>query len=268
MGHFYEETNEGILPRHFVPMATRPDDLRPTRITDVKRMWKDSRNVVPSVTTIQNVLAKPALTNWLIDQHLKQSLKLAEWNLIKTMFDDDKSMNISEKGYLSKVKKLARKEMDKAPTAGSDIHKLLDDHCKGKLPIDTDPKMKALCENVYGVIVAKTKQREWKSEFNFVAKGYGGQIDLCNDGWVIDYKTKQTADKFKPGKMAFDNHAQQLSAYRNGIGQTTARCANVFICLEDGQIDFHEHSEQELDRGWNIFKHSLAIWQLQNGYKI
>ena len=256
MGHFYEKTDEGILPRHFVPMATRPDDLRPTRITDVKKWWGAGRNVLPSVTTIQNILAKPALTNWLIDEHLKQAF-------------DAKTQAISEGDYISTVKKLARKEMDKAPTAGSDIHKLLDDHCKGKLPIDTDPKMKALCESVYGVIVAKTKQREWKSEFNFVAKGYGGQIDLCTeDGWIIDYKTKQTQDKFKPGKMAFDNHAQQLSAYRNGIGQTTARCANVFICLEDGQIDFHEHSEQELDRGWNIFKHSLAIWQLQNGYKI
>ena len=261
MGHFYEKTDEGILPRHFVPMATRPDDLRPTRITDVKKWWGAGRNVLPSVTTIQNILAKPALTNWLIDEHLKQAF-------------DAKTQAISEGDYISTVKKLARKEMDKAPTAGSDIHKLLDDHCKGKLP--TDHPMRQLCESVNRLIAAKTKQREWQSEVNFVSnEGYGGQIDLCNPEWIIDYKTKQTADKFKPKKMAFDNHVQQLSAYRKGIKnsgknywQPLARCANVYICLEDGQIDFHEHSEQELDRGWNIFKHSLAIWQLQNGYKI
>ena len=95
--------------------------------------------------------------------------------------------------------------------------------------------------------------------------GFGGQVDLHNVQWVIDFKSKTTADKFKPGKMAYDEHRIQLSAYRIGLDMPTARCANVFISLEDGQVDFHEHTEAELDKGWRLFQHALSIWQIQNG---
>jgi len=63
--HFYTQTGE---PRHFVEMKTRPGEVRPTRTTDAKKEgW------VPSVTTILDVLGKPALIDWKIDQHLKQA---------------------------------------------------------------------------------------------------------------------------------------------------------------------------------------------------
>jgi len=101
---------------------------------------------------------------------------------------------------------------------------------------------------------------------------YGGQVDLIapnaflidQPNWIIDYKTKQTADKFKPGKMVYDEHGMQLAAYRKGLKLPRARCANVFICLEDGQIDFHEHKEEELQKGWEMFQCCLKLWQLQN----
>src|SRR5690606_34393042 len=107
----------------------------------------------------------------------------------------------------------------------------------------------------------------WIAERRFVSPiGYGGAVDLHNQEWVLDFKTKQTADKFKPGKMAFDEHVMQLAAYRVGLGLPSAKAANVFVCLEDGQVNFHEHTEEELQRGWRMFQHALALWQEQNQF--
>lgn len=250
MGHYYQQTESGVLPRHFVEMATRPGELRPTRITDVKKWWKAGEVVVPSVTTVLNVLAKPALTNWLIDQHLKQA------------FDNPQ---ISVEGYdewLADIKRKAEMEMDKAPSAGSDLHNILEQYYLLTLPMDHE--LRPLCNEVNGVIEEITDRREWETEVNFVHDGYGGQVDLACEKWLIDFKTKQTADKFKPGKMVYDEHKMQLAAYREGLCRPKARCANVFICLENGEIDFHEHSEADLDKGWQLFKHTLSIWNLQN----
>jgi hypothetical protein len=86
---------------------------------------------------------------------------------------------------------------------------------------------------------------------------------LISDNWVIDFKTKQEASKFKPGKMAYDEHRLQLAAYRMGLDVPNARCANVFICLEDGQVDFQEHLQLDLKKAELIFTHCVEIWHLK-----
>ena len=262
MAHFYEKTGSGVIPQHYVPLVSRPEELRPTRISDVRKMWKEGRVIVPSVTTILNVLAKPALINWKIDQHLEQAFK---------HIDLPRDIHYTESDYIFDIKRLTEQEMDKAPSAGSDFHKMMELFLTEKLPpeFNANSDIFRLCQNVLEVIEDKTDTTKeyWCSETSFVADGYGGQIDLLtrfNDSWTIDYKTKQTADKFKPGKMAYDEHSMQLAAYREGLGLPNARAANVFICLEDGQIDFHEHKEEELQKGWTMFQHALAIWKLQH----
>jgi len=252
--HFYARTDNGVEPRHYVPMSKDPSQLRPSRLTDAKKAAKDGEIWVPSVTTILNVLAKPALINWKVEQHLKQAYLISQ-NPIPHATEND---------FIWYVKNQAEMEMDKAPSAGTDFHDILEQYYKLALPLDHE--LKPLCDDVNEVIAHHCDWQEWRPEVNFVSDGYGGQIDLSANGWIIDFKTKQEAAKFKPGKMAYDDHCTQLGAYREGIGQPTARCANVFICLEDGQIDFHEHKEEDLQKGWQIFQHSLAIFNLQKGY--
>lgn len=255
MAHFYEETDNGVEARHFVQMASRPD-LRPTRITDVRKWWKEGREVVPSVTTILNVLDKAALVNWKVDQHLIQAYA---WKDTDDPFED----------WLLRVKRSTEMELEKAPQAGTDVHKVLEDFVKGMEPPE---ELAELCENVWNAIMGATDlpQPLWDVEKRFTDnRGFGGCADLVNierEPWVIDYKTKQTADKFKPGKMAYPDHSRQLAAYREGLGIPNARCANVFICIETGEVDFHEHTEEQLRNGWQVFNHALAIWQLTNDY--
>ena len=264
MGHYYEQRSDGkIIPRHLVEMKSRPGELRPTTITDVRKWWKEGRQVVPSVTTILGVLDKAALTNWKIDQHLQQAFAITSDRCaeirINSSFPD---FTVDE--FITLTKQRTELEMDKAPSAGTDIHKVLE----GFFSLSTlpdNPHEQQIIQNVCVALSECAGAYQWMSEKNFVSNGYGGQVDLSGNGWLIDFKSKQSADKFKPGKMAYDDHRMQLAAYRMGLNMPTARCSNVFICLENGEVDFHEHTEDELSKGWELFKHCLAIWQLQNG---
>ena len=268
--HFYQQTDTGVEPRHFVPMASRPGEIRPTRMSDVRKAREQGQVWVPSVTTILNVLAKPGLENWKIERHLEVAYGVD--------IDPEPGGNpYTPYGWIEEVRRLTELEMDKAPTAGSDLHKSLEMWFSNALPVGHPDE--AICRKVSMTIYDYTVACpiRWTPERRFVSPlGYGGQVDLSNDAWVIDFKSKQTADKFKPGKMVYDDHRIQLAAYREGLRQPPyyidfklqpeirVRCANVFVCLETGEIDFHEHSETELEKGWRMFKAALEIWKEMN----
>lgn len=257
--HFYTETPEGVESRHYVVNAAQTkkqgkEVLRGSRISDAKKALKEKGETwYPSVTTVMDILAKHALIDWKINEHLKVA------------WDHFAECDEGQDQWIKDVKRLTQEEMDKAPTAGTDFHTSAEEYLLEGLG-KSHPHFELCCET-FAEIEAKTGVLEittWTPEQNFVSSiGYGGQIDLCGNDWIIDYKTKQTADKFKPGKMAYPDHARQLAAYREAVNPK-ARCANVFVCLEDGQIDFHEHKEEDLQKGWEVFKHCLAIWDLNN----
>jgi hypothetical protein len=222
---------------------TTKEGLRPTRVADAKK-----NNWVPSVTTVMDVLNKPALINWKVEQHLAQAYKIHP-------------LDYEYKDWLSTVKRVTAEEMDKAPSAGSDFHTIIEQYFKGQ---DYPSEHQELLEAIRDLIEKETgvKESMFKSEVYFADPiGYAGQADLLADEWVIDFKTKQTADKFKPGKMAYPDHARQLGAYRMGLGRPKA--ANLFICLETGELDFHVHSEADLQKGYNVFLHALQIWKIE-----
>lgn len=240
-----------------MPMTSQPDKLRPSRLSDMKKAAKEGEAWLPSVTTIQNILAKHALINWLIEQHLITTWKHLDVLCGTFSCDEDR---------ITETKRLTELQMDKAPDAGSDFHDSMDKYIQDLL--SPEHKHYKLCSTASLRIYKETivNPPAWRPEEKFVSgAGYGGQVDLSNgDDWIIDYKTKQTAAKFKPGKMVYSDHTMQLAAYRMGLGLPTARCANLFVCLEDGQMDFHEHAENDLQKGWRKFQHALAIWQEDN----
>lgn len=256
MSHYYELTNAGVVePRHFVPVASRSGELRATTIRDAKKFgW------VPSVTTVAGLLDKPALTNWKIDEHLKQAFYLIPWA-------DDELPDIEL--FVEKVKAETQSALDKAPKDGTDFHDVLAKWFDGEQE-GIDEKAKGICRNVDGAIRDKAGSCLWLAETSFIHPlGFAGKVDLRtndNGAWVLDHKTKNTADKWKPGKMAYSEMAMQLAAYRVGLGLDNARCANVFICLENGEVEFHEWEEEELSKQWANFSDLLRIWIRNAGY--
>lgn len=259
MSHYYEKTSNGVEPRHFVGVSSRPGELRPTRITDARKNgW------FPSVTTVMGMLDKPALTNWKIDEHLKIAYELGcKWG--------DKFKGYELQSFIDDVKNGTQAALDKAPKDGTDFHDVLETYFKAKesaqtITMSVDDLQK--CKAVDDCLHVNAVMQIWKSEQPFVhLMGFAGKVDIHSkapngksDGWVCDFKTKNTADKWKPGKMAYPEMAMQLAAYRVGLGLDNARCANVFICLETGEVEFYEWGPETLDKQWANFADLLRIW--------
>jgi len=261
--HFYELLNDGgIEPRHYVPMVSKPDESRPTRVSDVRKMIAEGRKVVPSVTTIQRVLDKPALVNWQIDRHLE-----AAWYNNALMSDPDLPMEY----YIKEVKRLASEEMEKAPQAGTDFHALMEAFINKELAIEHESF--DLCREVCNLIFDKTgvPMDEWQSEINvFSTLGYSGQCDLFIPGspaYVIDFKTKQFADKFNQGKMGFwKSHLSQLMAYGAELDPSFLFTpVKIFVCLETGEIDWHQwDNEKQKTKAFNYFLAALNVFNVDN----
>ena len=114
-------------------------------------------------------------------------------------------------------------------------------------------------------VVAKLDQlcgkQNWESEKSFAhSHGYGGQVDLCSDEFVIDFKTKDMSKLKDVKKMVFDDHGVQLAAYDTGLGESGRRLINLYIDVASGAVLEWEHEDTE--RYWNMFKHALDLWKL------
>lgn len=261
--HFYTKTEGKVQPRHFVPMTKDPSKTRPSRTTDARKALKSGEVWYPSVTGILNVLDKPALVNWKVDKHLEQAFEVYENRDFK-----DASFGGFD-SYKKTIKAITQEAMDAAPKAGTDIHKVLEDHLFLTTPKDAiEAKIVKSCEVlIMGLETADDVSLSKKEQY-FIDEtlGYAGCADLVVGNWVIDYKSKQEAAKFKPGKMAYPEHHRQLAAYGRALIGENFRAANIFICLETGEIDFHEHDQEKLQHGWGDFKDCLSIYN-RNTYK-
>ena len=259
MSHFYTKTAEGkIEPRHFVENKSK-GGLRPSRITDAKKALKESGEVwLSSVTTVLNILDKPALVNWKVDKHLEQV-----FNLINS---DTELRSSDLDGFLRHIKAITQESLDAAPKAGTDIHNVLEVFMRdGIAPLDEIEQK--ICMNVVAVLKEHCGFDYHNNYFNcekYFANhdiGYAGCADLSSPKWIIDYKSKQEASKFKPGKMAYPEHYRQLAAYGHALCDEGFKGANIFICLETGEVDFHLHSSEDLDKGWLDFLDCLSIYE-------
>lgn len=251
--HFYTETINGVEPRHFVAQKSDPSKTRASRVSDAKAAKKSGEVWYASVTSVLGILDKPALLNWKIDKHLEQAYAVSQ----------DKSFD----EYINIVKAKTSDALDSAPQAGTDIHKILEDWLFENREFSNLTEVeKLICFNIEKELSNRINGDILKEQY-FINKdkGYAGCADLVCNGWIIDYKSKQEKSKFIPGKMAYPEHYRQLSAYGKAFFKDAGfRAANIFICLETGEIDFHEHKKEDLDNGWLDFLDCLSLYKRNN----
>lgn len=243
--HFYTKTEDGAVePRHFVENKSS-GGLRPSRTTDAKKALMHGEKWMPSITGIIGLLDKPALLNWKVDKHLEQAYAFpAETDC---------------ESWIKEIKVKTSEAMEAAPQAGTDFHQIMEDYMNGK---EVPAEFHRHCVAVEMVVLDNCGTQEWQTEKMLISEiGYGGTADLISDEWTIDYKTKQFAKQWKPGKMAYTDHARQLAALNmaDSAGRDR-RAANVFICLETGEVEFYEHESEALDNAWLDFKALLGIY--------
>jgi hypothetical protein len=240
--HWYTRTGD---PMYTVP-SKKDGSQRPTTLRDARE-----RNLVPSVTTILNIAAKPGLNVWLQEQAILAALTLPRYE------------NEPESVWLKRVVQDSKSQAREAADLGTEIHTAVQGFYEGKkasaFPIHVQTCTKAI-ESHYGA-------RNWVAERAFAHEmGFGGKVDLHSDGVVIDIKTKDFSD---PSKVVpYDEHLMQLAAYRVGLGMPEARCANVFISRTNPDLAVvTKWAEEDLQRGWKMFTALLSFWQYKNQYE-
>lgn len=210
---------------------------------------------VPSVTTVLDVLSKPALEIWKVKQGILAALTLTR----EPAEDDDM--------YVARVMRDSNEQAIAAAKEGTRIHDAIECSFKN-LPVPP----------AYTLHVQSTRERianmfpdvhDWVSEAYFAhSAGFGGKVDLHSPstGIVIDYKSKE-GDFTDKKKLAYDQH-YQLAAYQAGLVLDCAPCVNLFVSrTHPGRVADHSWSVEEILEGSAVFMAALAVWQAVKKYK-
>jgi len=208
--------------------------------------------LVPSVSTINSQLSKDGLNSWLQSE------------AIKACMENPRQENENEKEYISRCMELAKQKSQEAMTRGTLIHDFLESFYNQEYL----PEMPAYVRKVDDAITAHFGPQLWIAEQSLVnQEGYGGKCDLyCKprhdfNGVVIDFKTTEKS----PGELTpYLEHTLQLAAYREVLAPS-ARCANVYVNGETGEVAIYEHTEQALRDAYEMFLALLKIYKLKTG---
>ena len=208
--------------------------------------------LVPSVSTINGQLSKDGLNTWL------------QTEAIKACMENPRQEGEEEKDYIARCMELSKRKSQEAMTRGTLIHDFIESFYNQEYL----PEMPTYVRKVDDAITAHFGPQLWIPEQSLVnQEGYGGKCDLyCkakgeHGGVVIDFKTTEKS----PGDLTpYLEHTLQLAAYREVLAPT-ARCANVYINGETGEVAIYEHTEQAIRDGYEMFLSLLKIYKLKTG---
>jgi len=248
--HWYDKQGN---PVYEVPKA-KGGGMRPTTITDARKL-----NLVPSVTAIIGIAAKPGLQKWKLQQMLHAALTLPRL--------PDESTDAFAERVITDSEEQSKKAMER----GTELHAAIEDWIQtGYFHIAFENHLMTLRDTM---LQAGIDLRQGKAEHSFASPlGYGGKLDWHNDEVLIDFKTKARIEDGK--QLAWPEHCWQLAAYRTGLFkddrplpyEQKRRLINVFIGVEDYQVRIHEWTPEDAAQGWEVFSHLLAVWKIIKNY--
>jgi len=237
--HWYKRTGE---PCYEVENKSKPGEMRPVTLKDAKKL-----DLVPSVTSVLQLISKPGLNVWKMKNVLMSALTLA------------RSEKELDEAFVNRILVDADEQAVKARQKGTDIHGAIEKYLSGQtidnqfvpfvIPVIQEMEKRGMLENR-------------KIEHSFCHPiGYGGKIDYHNDTVIIDYKSKEFTSNTVQ-KLAWPEHAYQLGGYRFGILMPYLKCFNVFISTtEPGLYHFYEWEEKEIIHGTSVFLATLELWK-------
>jgi hypothetical protein len=237
-GHWYHRDGS---PCYEVP--AKKGGMRATNIRDARAL-----DLVPSVTTITALAARPGLEIW-----KQQQVMLAALTMPRIEGEADKA-------FVARLVADSREQAKKAAARGTAIHAAIEKSFRGEFIEDEfRPWVKA----VWGVLPGG---KDWGTERSFADNlfGFGGKVDLWDAdgaGTVIDFKSK---DGDLAGVECYDEHFMQLAAYRVGLGVSNAECGNMFISRDAPVALLRMHKPEDLNRGWRQFEALLSYWKATN----
>ena len=240
-GHWYTQEGE---PMYTIVGANGKEGN--TTLRDARK-----EQLVPSVTTILSMIAKPQLENWKINQALNSALTL----------EKDSLETIEEFAY--RCKQDSKRIGQEAAEKGTKIHAMIERGFLGEGTSKTYEIIKAWLEDNF-------PNEEWIAEDSFCADlGYGGKIDLYSkSGIFVDFKTKDNLEGKDPSKLVYDEHGMQLSAYAQGCGFEDVERVSIFVDREDTElIACHIWDKESQTKHTEMFNSILTYWKLVKNYE-
>jgi hypothetical protein len=239
-GHWYTQEGE---PMYTIVGANGKE--RNTTLRDARK-----ENLVPSVTTILSMIAKPQLENWKINQALNSALTL----------EKDSLETIEEFAY--RCKQDSKRIGQEAAKKGTKIHAMIERGFLGEEKTETYCVIQNYLDEMF-------PDEEWIAEASFCADlGYGGKIDLYSkSGIFVDFKTKDNLEGKDPSKLVYDEHGMQLSAYAQGCGFDDVERVSIFVDREDTElIACHIWDKESQTKHREMFNSILNYWKLVKNY--
>ncbi len=257
MSHFYDTKGN---PVYEVPKADG-SGLKATTLREARLL-----KLVPGVTDVLKMAANEGLIVYFQEQLLEAVIALS--HRIPDPHDLEGIL-----GFKKEVIGNSKLHAKRASDRGTEIHDALERAYTGKvvgeLQAFTDPVIKFLQERFNTAFIA---EKSFASTL-----GFGGKTDLhapCSvRPLIIDFKTKPDA-AFAEGKKLeqYDNHFQQLAAYRLGLDLPRAECYNLFISHETpGRFKlvpevYDAKEEQKIQKGERMFLSLLEYYKEKNSF--
>lgn len=225
---------------------------RDTTLADARKL-----GLVPSVTTVLQVIAKEQLITWMVNQGILAALTTS------------RRVGESDEDLCRRILTDSRDQAKKAAEEGTRVHDAFEcSFKKGRtVPFAYEVTVNAMLEELARMYPGIT---DWESEESFSSRlGYGGKIDLRSPstGIIVDAKGKdgdftEVDSQGKPKKLVYDQ-PQQLGAYRHGCGypETSPGGLLFFSRTHPGKVKGEIISAQDMTDGFNVFSAALELWK-------
>ena len=251
-GHWYTASGES---RHV--QTTKDGRERATTLRDARK-----QNLIPSVTTLLGIFAKPGLERWKM-----KSVAEAAFHLPKV--EGETSDQFAERCMVKQAE-----PVEEAADFGTRIHDAIEKFFEGE-PIDDD-----LLEYVNPAFDWKQEKKlrfiEREKKLVNLNHGYAGTVDIVGMGpdeqkFIVDWKTRRT----KPGQRVtpYDFQVHQIAAYgaaywgEGEVERGEVYGANCYISsTEPGRFEVCSYGPEELAAAWEDFKAACQLWRSLKKY--
>jgi hypothetical protein len=230
---------------------------RSTNLRDARKL-----GLLPSVTNVLGVIAKPELVAWKMEQVITAALTLP------------RGANEPLDGFALRVAADAQARGSDAASFGTRFHESAAGLAEGSLEVDLKAPIGAWLAH-YRDWLAENVERVFWAERTLVCgeQGYAGTADLFivhrrHGVTLVDIKTQGV----KPGAKArkYDTWAYQLAAYRRALSlkvEPYIRCLNLVVnSVEPGPPQEVVWEEEEMAGAMLVFGSACLIWRHEKGY--
>jgi hypothetical protein len=235
-------------PAYEVPNADGSKMINP----DIRHARK--LGLLPSVTTVMRVLAAPGLERWKREQFALSALTLTRLE------------NEPDERFLRRVEEDSRAWAAKRADEGTRLHAAIEQAFRDE-PFDP-----AFYDHV-----ALVRQK----------------LEQLPLAFVGDFESKDTLEGKLERDLFYDEHVMQLAAYARALknpdrglhfeecvvgvgyagrcdvhrcGSLIAPLVSIMVGIRPAAVMVKIWEPAEAERGWQMFQHALALWQLKNRY--